>query len=142
MAYAPLIVSSQIVANQSLMRVPYRLYGFSSRRLFALAILEMTGPTILLAMFAEGIRQDPISKQYRGSKETLNTLCGAAAIAQSDVAIRHLPATAAQALGDPHCPLVVNPTAASRQAVYHTLLTRHGIDPTGHSSSKERSAGA
>jgi ataxia telangiectasia mutated family protein len=40
LAHAPLIISSQICGSQSPMRVPHRLYGFGTRKAFAITALE------------------------------------------------------------------------------------------------------
>lgn len=145
LAYAPLIISSQIVTSQSPMRVPHRLYGFSTRRLFAVNILDVAGSSVLLAMLAQKTRHDDGARQYAGSIDTLTGLCSAAGSTPGDVAVRHLASTAARALSDPHSPLVLDPNAYDRAVVFGALASLPGIRPKERalkkSSGKQQSCG-
>lgn len=139
LAYAPLIISSQIVTSQSPMRVPHRLYGFPTRRLFAVNILDAAGSSILLAMLAEKVRNGEGSKQYYGSAETLTALCGAAGGGQGDIVVRHLAATAARAISDPHSPLVPNPEDYDRAKAFTMLSSLPGLRPKERALKKSSS---
>ena len=130
LAYAPLIISSQIVTSQSPMRVPHRLYGFSTRKAFALQTLEVAASSVLLYALAERNRTDGAARQYNGAAETFAALSDAAGLVQTEVGVRHLPATAARALSDPGSGLFVEASAFDRSRVADMLLTLPGISST------------
>jgi ataxia telangiectasia mutated family protein len=108
LAHAPLVFMSQILAQQSPMRVPHRLYGFSTRKAFAIHALESAGSQLVLLAVAENVRSDPESRQYVGAGDTLTGICAAAGIPSADIIVRHFPAAAAHFLADPTCPPFFN----------------------------------
>ena len=109
------------------MRVPHRLYGFSTRKAFAVAALDSAASSILLAMLAERNRTDEGARDYIGAGETFAALCDAAGLPQADVARAHLPATAARAISDPASILFVNPEAFSRDQAAKLLTSLPGM---------------
>ena len=104
LAYLPLVFMSQISVQQSPMRVPHRLYGFSTRKAFAFQALEAAGSQLVLLAVAEQVRSDPQSRQYVGASDALSGISAAAGIPSPDIISRHFPAAAAHLLADPTSP--------------------------------------
>ena len=129
LAHAPLIISSQIYARQSPMRVPHELCGFPTRKAFAISTLEVAAPALLLSALAETSRNDVGAGMFNGAQETYIALCNAAGMMLSDVTSQHLSATAAWALCDPHSNLFRDPAGFSRDAAFDMLASLPGIPP-------------
>ena len=97
LAHGSLIVSSQISAGQSPLRVPSKLYGFPSRRTFALAVLGKTSDEIITAAVAEQ-RGGLNAAQHAGSTELYSSLCDSAGMDRKEMTEIHLPTVIARVL--------------------------------------------
>ncbi|ORY28799.1 hypothetical protein BCR39DRAFT_533939 [Naematelia encephala] len=87
LAHAVVVVKSQLASEQSPLRVPHRIYGFPSRRSFAVACLGTTTPAIVCTF-----KDDEYGPRARA---LFSELCKAAEIKSSDVILQHFPATSA-----------------------------------------------
>ena len=127
LAHAPLIISSQIYAGQSPLGVPHQLYGFPTRKAYAIAALDTAASVVLLAVLAEKARKNRQTQGFSGASEFLALLCDAAGYTPADLSLRHLAMVAARGLSDPNSGIFSDPGDFDRPAVVKALASLPGL---------------
>ena len=97
LAHAPLIVSSQISAQQNPLKVPHDLCGFASQTTYALALLESS-----ITMISFSVIVEQMQGADGAAAAIYARICEAAGMSTGEASVRYLPSIVARAIADRH----------------------------------------